>query len=111
VAAAALTFAETWTYSPRPGRSPGLPPLISTAAPAPLPPPRPPLAPARAPTPAPARPPQGYGVCYAPLHEVQLDSAIVRCLSDLLTAAPVETNLDFAFYAGVSRWVDQPIPA
>jgi len=49
---------------------------------------------------------QGYGVCYAPSHDVEPDSAVVRCLSDLLTATPVETNLDFSFYAGVSHWTE-----
>ena len=50
---------------------------------------------------------QGYGVCYAPAHEVTPSSAVVRCLSDLLTATPVETDLDFSFYAGVSHWERQ----
>eukprot|EP00967_Tisochrysis_lutea_P152316 scaffold298108_cov32-Tisochrysis_lutea.AAC.1 len=45
----------------------------------------------------------GYGVCYAPSHQVQPESAVVRCLSDLLTVTPVETNLDFSFYAGISH--------
>ncbi len=43
-------------------------------------------------------------MCYSPSHEVAAGSAVVRCLSDLLTAAPVETDLDFSFYAGVSHW-------
>jgi len=43
-----------------------------------------------------------YGVCYCPASKTSTQTVEVHCMSDLLTAAPIHTDMGFNFYAGVS---------
>lgn len=43
-----------------------------------------------------------YGVCYCPRAKTTTASVEVHCMTDLLTSAPINTDMGFNFYAGVA---------